>query len=180
MGLGVRAGLSGLQVSGLSGPAVWLSGCPGSGSGIKCARCPICLGFRCPGLLFAWPAGLCVLPGLSVCQARQAKGGRRLLLAEAAGGGGDGFRGRANDLRAAARAGWERRWRGQLGCALQRALASTLLGGCWRAAYRRRSHTARVGPGARRGGATLQVTLACLMRMSSPTLGPRMLLEKNI
>ena len=36
-------------------------------------------------------------------------------------------------LRAAARSGWERRWWGQLGCALQRALASTLLGGCWRA-----------------------------------------------
>ena len=36
-------------------------------------------------------------------------------------------------LRAAARAGWERRWWGQLGCALQRALASMLLGGCWRA-----------------------------------------------
>ena len=31
-------------------------------------------------------------------------------------------------LRAAARAGWERRWWGQLGCVLQRALASTLLG----------------------------------------------------
>ena len=31
-------------------------------------------------------------------------------------------------LRAAARAGWARRWWGQLGCALQRALASTLLG----------------------------------------------------
>ena len=140
---------------------------------------------RCPGLLFAWPAGLCVLPGLSVlsgsgcsgCRGSSwpgpsGKGGRRLLLAGAAGGGGDGFRGRANDLRAAARAGWERRWRGQLGCALQRTLASTLLGGCWRAAYRRRAHTARVGPGARRGGATLQVTLACLMRMSFPTLYP--------
>ncbi|CAE7030091.1 unnamed protein product [Symbiodinium natans] len=39
----------------------------------------------------------------------------------------------AEALRAAARSGWERRWWGQLGCALQRALASTLLGGCWRA-----------------------------------------------
>ena len=36
-------------------------------------------------------------------------------------------------LRAAARAGWEHRWWGQLGCALPRALASTLLGGRWRA-----------------------------------------------
>ena len=36
-------------------------------------------------------------------------------------------------LRAAARAGWARRWWGQLGCALQRALASTLLGDVWRA-----------------------------------------------
>ncbi|CAE7232384.1 GOR [Symbiodinium natans] len=35
-------------------------------------------------------------------------------------------------LRAAARSGRERWWWGQLGCALQRALASTLLGGCWR------------------------------------------------
>ncbi|CAE7415332.1 CPY1 [Symbiodinium sp. KB8] len=54
-------------------------------------------------------------------------------------------------LRAAARAGWERLWWGQLGCALQRALASTLLGGCWRALF-----------GARRGGATLhEATLGC-------------------
>ena len=36
-------------------------------------------------------------------------------------------------LRAAARTGWEHRWWGQHGCALQRALAWTLLGGCWRA-----------------------------------------------
>ena len=36
-------------------------------------------------------------------------------------------------LRAAARAGWARRWWGQVGCALQRALASKLLGGVWHA-----------------------------------------------
>ena len=40
---------------------------------------------------------------------------------------------RARALRAAVCARWEGRWWGQLGCTLQRALASTLLGGCWRA-----------------------------------------------
>ena len=35
-------------------------------------------------------------------------------------------------LRAAARAGWARKWWGQLGCALQRAFSSTLLGDIWR------------------------------------------------
>ena len=58
------------------------------------------------------------------------------------------------------------------GVGLQRALASTLLGGCWRApvsaaaAYRRRANAVAVGRGAHRGGATLQVALACVMRRS--------------
>jgi hypothetical protein len=36
-------------------------------------------------------------------------------------------------LRRSAAAGWSRRWWGLLGCALQRAMASTLLGHAWRA-----------------------------------------------
>ena len=46
-------------------------------------------------------------------------------------------------LRGTARAGWQRRWWGILSCALQRAVAATLLGGFWRAPA---SPTAETGP----------------------------------
>ena len=85
MGLGVRAGLSGLQVSGLSGPAVWLSGLSGLRVWDKVCEVSDLSGFplsgsavrlACGAVRFTWPVSL---PGPS------GKGG-----AEAAFGGGGG------------------------------------------------------------------------------------------
>ena len=66
----------------------------------------------------------------------------------------------ARVLRAAARGGWARRWWGQLGCPLQRALASTLLGGVWRAPAQPGARPHRLNLRARRGRAALQVAPA--------------------
>ena len=43
---------------------------------------------------------------------------------------------RAQALRHASRAGWERRWWGMLNCAQQTAVASTLLGNAWRSPFK--------------------------------------------